>query len=692
MAFLKRTFVVFLYIAWTKVELTTQETVEVYLGDSAQILCQYNVTDGNNQPSDLFVQWFVRPDITGSWTLIFYGDDKEQEVLDNTDYSDRINVTLDHQEAQLTIQNVQLSDNRQFICHVQEKVFGFAVVTTDLNRSQTPPDAPVIKDVMTGISVTNEMPSKVASCEVRNSFPEPNITWYKNSMPLMSSAGHANVSRDPRGFFSVQSTLEYKAVREDEDAYFSCEVSFFVPGGVRTLESNSVNITVYYPSTKVEMWRESPQGLVKEGDTVELRCHGDGNPPPSFIFHRKQVSFTVRGVISVRPCLPPSLLSNTVGLDIGPKYIDQDVDLESSGHVLILSPVSRNHSGIYQCRPLDSDEYADVKGEIQLPVHFLCCLLCSDLDPAVVVPKDSEVMLKGEDLTATCNALSSLKTHTVWYKDGKQVGTGNTLHLQDATYGTTGQYHCEVSAPSFPALHSSGSVHIIVRGQWPHTGKGLRKCFMSLSKYMCVWVCLGGPQLVGEDQEVQLEEAIGRMVNLSCEAEGSPLPSISWNIIGTQVTKKAHDTALTCFCVFVSPQNWKEVVRKSNEYVAQSVVSVNVTSDIRALCNVSNDVGTEVKAFNIKAIPSVTTPAPFTPGFSCSLCLCVHAAKGSGVIIVVIILCLLLLAISSVLYFLYRKGIIPPGRSGNLDITSERTPKDDVIEMVTLQRVRKLST
>ena len=44
------------------------------------------------------------------------------------------------------------------------------------------------------------------------------------------------------------------------------------------------------------------------------------------------------------------------------------------------------------------------------------CLLCSDLDPAVVVPKESEVMLKGEDLTATCNALSSLKTSTVWYK------------------------------------------------------------------------------------------------------------------------------------------------------------------------------------------------------------------------------------------------------------------------------------
>lgn len=39
----------------------------------------------------------------------------------------------------------------------------------------------------------------------------------------------------------------------------------------------------------VELWKESPQGLVKEGDTVELRCQGDGSPPPPFIFNREQV-------------------------------------------------------------------------------------------------------------------------------------------------------------------------------------------------------------------------------------------------------------------------------------------------------------------------------------------------------------------------------------------------------------------
>lgn len=46
-----------------------------------------------------------------------------------------------------------------------------------------------------------------------------------------------------------------------------------------------------------------------------------------------------------------------------------DVDLESSGDVLILSPVSRKDSGIYQCLPLETHSYPEVKGEMQLTVH-----------------------------------------------------------------------------------------------------------------------------------------------------------------------------------------------------------------------------------------------------------------------------------------------------------------------------------
>ncbi|XP_072231398.1 cell surface glycoprotein MUC18 isoform X2 [Leuresthes tenuis] len=579
---------------WSKVELTMNDNLEVYLGDSVEIPCQYSFTDTDNEPSFFMIQWFVRSAGNSSRMRIFYADDSQQIVYNNTDYSSRIEVTSDKKGTRLIIKDVQLSDEREFFCQVNGLAAGNAERKTHL-RVFAPPEAPIIEGVLSGISVTKDVPSKVASCEARNGFPKPNITWYRNGLPLTTTPGYVNllilVTRESSGFYSVQSTLEYKVVKEDKDSHFSCEVSFSVPGAIRTTESQSINITVHYPTTMVELWKESPQGLVKEGDTVELRCQGDGNPPSPFIFNREQ---------------------------------DLDVDLESRGDVLIVSPVSRKDSGIYQCRPVDAGGHTDVKGEVQLTVHYL--------DPAVVVPKDSEIMLRGEDLTATCNALSSLKTSTVWYKDGKQVGQGNTLHLQDATYETSGEYICEVTVPSLLTLHTSGSVHIIVQG---------------------------GPQLVGMEQEVQLEEAAGRMVNLSCEAQGHPLPSISWNIIGSQ--------------------NWQEVLSKANDHMTHSVVSVKVTSDISALCNVSNDMGTEVKAFSIKAIPRVTTTAPFSP------------AEGSGVIIVVIILCLLLLAfLGSVLYFLHKKGKIPCGRSGKQEITKEKTTKDDiVVEMKTNTKIEE---
>lgn len=47
------------FAAWAKVEVTMHESVEVYLGDSAQIPCQYSFTDTDSQPSFVMIQWFV---------------------------------------------------------------------------------------------------------------------------------------------------------------------------------------------------------------------------------------------------------------------------------------------------------------------------------------------------------------------------------------------------------------------------------------------------------------------------------------------------------------------------------------------------------------------------------------------------------------------------------------------------------
>ncbi|XP_008331318.1 cell surface glycoprotein MUC18 [Cynoglossus semilaevis] len=567
--------------AWAKVTLDMNETAEVYLGATAEIRCNYEFTNVAKEPSFIMIQWFVRA-VGKSRRRISYMDN-EFNIADNeTDYTGRIGVSKTEHGVLLTISDVQLSDNREFFCSVNGLAAGSAEGKTNLSVF-APPEPPVIEGITAGISVTKDVPSKIASCEVKNGFPQPNITWYKNGLSLEPTIGQINVltlTWKTKDLYSVQSTLEYKVTKEDKDAQFTCAAIYYIPQGIRTTESNAVNITVHYPTTMVELWKESPQGLVKEGDTVELRCQGDGNPPPSFVFSRVQ---------------------------------DVDNELKSSGDVVILSPVTRKDSGIYQCRPVGFDRNTDVKGEVQLTVHYL--------DPVVVVPKESELMFKGEDLTASCNALSSLKTSTVWYKNEKQVGEGTTLHIQQATYEMTGEYTCVVAVSTVPGMQVSGSVHIIVQGD---------------------------PQLVGAEEEVHMEEATGRMVNLSCEAWGYPSPSVSWNVIGSK--------------------EWYEVVSKSEEHKTQSVVSVRVTSDISAQCNASNDLGSGLKIFNVKAIPRVTSSTPFSP------------AEGSGVIIVVIILSLLLLAIlGSLLYFLHKKGKIPCGRAGKQEITKEKTTKDDIV-------------
>ncbi|XP_063060102.1 cell surface glycoprotein MUC18 isoform X2 [Engraulis encrasicolus] len=568
------------YYVRARVDISMDETVSVYSGDPARLHCQYSFSE---EPRMMMVQWFVKY-LDGSRQRISYRDLTMEKVDEGTDFTDRITVAGSNNSETLTIHSARLADEREFFCQVNGMAAGNGERKTHIMVFD-PPEGPIIEGVPSGISVGHL--SKVASCEARKGYPKPNITWYRDETPLIPTNGEINVvtlvTREASGYYTVQSDLQYKVSKEDKDTLFSCKVSYFVPGGVRTAPSPAVNITVHYPTTTIELWREVPKGLVKEGDTVELRCQGDGNPPPPFTFNREQ---------------------------------QPEVELESSNAELVLREVTRRDSGVYQCRTLDLDTEEDVVGNMRLTVHYL--------DPAVVVPKDTEVMSKGESLTATCNALSSLNTSTVWLKDDIEIGRGHTLYLDDATFDTAGEYFCKVSVPSVPGLQTTGSVHIVVQG---------------------------APEMKDGVTDVDMEERSGKWVNLTCEARGYPRPIIGWSIDGTQ--------------------NWREVVNRVTEDTVQSVVTVKVSSDTTAACNATNDMGVETKMHSIKSISMVTPPAKFQ--------------EGSGIIIVIIITCILLLAIlGSVIYFLYKKGKLPCGRSGKQEITNvysttDKPSKEDIV-------------
>uniref|UniRef100_A0A8C9RJM1 Melanoma cell adhesion molecule n=1 Tax=Scleropages formosus TaxID=113540 RepID=A0A8C9RJM1_SCLFO len=549
------------FILWALVTVTMSDTVEVFVGETVEIPCHYSFSE---DPSMVMIQWFVSEGNGGNRERIFYSDDSMRIADNGTDFTARISMSGTLGNLVLSVEDVRLRDEREFICQVNGMSAGNAESKTQL-KVFDPPEDPVIEGTHSGVSVTSDQPSLIASCEVRKGYPRPNVTWYRDNT-LLDPNVVTLVTRESSGFYSIESKLHYKVAKVDKDAHFHCRVSYSVPGAVEAADSKPINVTVYYPTTVVEIWKESPEGLVKEGDTVVIRCRGDGNPPPIFSFNRN--------------C--------------------QDL--------LILKGVTRTDSGAYQCRSLDLDTDEEAMGEMQLDVHYL--------DPVKVIPKESEVLSKGESLTATCSAKSSLETATVWLKDGRQVGEGPMLLLEDATFDTAGDYICVVTARPQAELQVTGLVHIIVQGELP----------------------------------ADIEENMEMSVNLTCEAQGLPKPTITWSVSGTE--------------------KWHEVLNRATANGAVSVATIKVTADITAFCNATNQMGADGKSFRIKANCLIQTPTAT----------CTSGHGGSGVIIVVIIVCILLLAIlGSVLYFLYKKGKIPCGRSGKQDITKEKASKGDIV-------------
>uniref|UniRef100_A0A3Q1I307 Ig-like domain-containing protein n=2 Tax=Anabas testudineus TaxID=64144 RepID=A0A3Q1I307_ANATE len=491
--------------AWADVEVNMEDRVEVLRGNKGNISCMFKSDEGIG---GIIIEWFyLMP--TGEKKQIFYQDATKKLVL-----RDRISVSgsVADGEVILTIDNVQLQDELEFICEIKDLVGGKAEGSTKLRVFETP-QPPTIEAVSTGISVNENQPSKIGMCEVKNGYPKPNITWYRNNMPLRSSKDVSVIHRttvESSGLFSVKSELSKEVTKEDKDAQFYCEASYFVPWGTGMRETNTINITVYYPPTAVRVWVESPKGKIKEGDSIEFHCEGNGNSPSSL-------------------------------LSIWHEGVEHVVE----NNVCVLRNVTRLHSGIYRCTSLDMETIEEISETMELSVNYL--------DPAVVEPNNAIVVAQGEDLEATCNALSSLKTNTAWFKNGKEVLQGHTLNLKNASFDTAGTYVCVVTVPEIKGMETSATFQVDVKG----------------------------PPKIIEPDNTEVEESFENSVDLSCVVRGFPAPSITWSTADGKVLKESSQTV-------------------TDEGV-EGVVKVKVTSDITVVCTASNEYGTDQLTFSIKA-------------------------------------------------------------------------------------------
>uniref|UniRef100_A0A8C6T2M1 Melanoma cell adhesion molecule b n=1 Tax=Neogobius melanostomus TaxID=47308 RepID=A0A8C6T2M1_9GOBI len=405
--------------AWGAVEVNMEDRVEVELGDTAQITCMFTTEDGIG---GTIIQWYYVK-YTGEKQRIYYLESGMSYAEKGTPLSDRISVngTGATGVVVLTIEDVQLKDELEFICIVKSLTVGTAEGRTKLRVFHTP-EMPRIEGVQKGISVREDGLSKIGTCEVNNGYPQPSITWYKGNMPIRSVRGVINVvpsiTTESTGLYSVKSELSMKVVKEDEDELFYCEIKYSIPGGTNMMETPTINVTVFYPHTALEMWIESPKGHIKEGDTVTIQCSGDGSSPSTFTIS-------------------------------GPKNSSSDSD------VLVVENVTRLNTGDYVCIALDMESFNDIIVNTSVVVNFL----------EDVVIKPAEIIVpKGGELQATCNALSSLPTKAAWLKNGQEVSKNHTLDVKDVTFDMAGTYECVVTAQEVEGLESSGAMRVHVEG------------------------------------------------------------------------------------------------------------------------------------------------------------------------------------------------------------------------------------
>ncbi|NXA59857.1 MUC18 protein, partial [Mohoua ochrocephala] len=450
--------------AASKLEISMPAVVEVEIGGTARIECNFYIPENASYTSmDWF--WVDRSNrqvrlyhVTGSGVL-----------EDDTDYKKRLSLGED---KALSISSVTVQDARTFVCQVGAGSYGVGENSTELSVYKVP-KTPEIEPNSGGISVrSNEVP-EIARCVSKNSFPPPNITWYKNGEQLHPPENQVTIqstlTRESSGLYTVSSTLYAPVTRQDRHSRYHCTVHYWLRGQQHALDSQRVKVNIFYSTEHLKLQVVSSSALVKEGDNVTLVCEADGNPPPVFSFFKKNLD----------------------------EWQDLSSLTEPESGVLNLPDVNKSNSGTYRCQSLDLDDMTQKEEDVDLVVNYI--------EGVRVKMEPSSTLREGDSVTLSCDAHSPVALNYQWRDGkGKMVAEGNRLFLSNLTFETSKTFSCKVMAPSVPGLEQSKQVSVAVEGK-PRI------------------VAISSPLYVRQDE----------VINLTCKAIAFPRPTVQWSINGT---------------------------------------------------------------------------------------------------------------------------------------------------------------
>ncbi|XP_004385683.1 cell surface glycoprotein MUC18 [Trichechus manatus latirostris] len=581
------------------------ELLEVEVGSTALLKCGPAHSQGN-----LSLDWFS---VYKEKPVLIYRVRQGQGHSEPGEYQHRL--SLQGKGAILALAHVTPHDERIFLCQGKRSRSQEHRIQLQVYKA---PEEPSIQVNTVGISVNSEEPEEVATCIGRNGYPIPQVTWYKNRLPLKEEKNRVHIQSsqtvESSGLYTLHSILKAQLVKEDKDAQFYCELSYRLPSGNHMKESREVTVSIFYPAEKV--WVEVvPTGMLKEGDHVEIRCLADGNPSPHFTISKQN-----------------------------PSTMEMEEKATDHNGLLVLEPAQKEHSGLYECQGLDLDTMVSLSDQQELLVNYV-----SDVRVSPATPESHE----GSSLNLTCEAESNqpLEFHWLRATTGKVLEKGPMLQLHNLKREAGGGYLCVASVPSVPGLNRTQLVNVAI---------------------------YGSPWMASKERKLWVKE--NEVTSLSCEASGHPRPTISWNVNGTAHEQdKDPQSVLSTLNVLVTP----ELLETGAECVASNFLGRNTTFIFLKLVNLTTlppDSTTTTTGLSTSTHLSSSTASPHARANSTSTEKKLPEPESKGVVIVAVIVCILVLALlGAVLYFFYKKGKLPCGRSGKQEITLPPSHKSEIV-------------